>query len=410
MSKESKESIAPFLKYFDKKFLNLKEIISIGDLAKLPIFAYKFFTKNDTKIISKLFDINVIEDLSKLDKEKPFDQFFSLDDATEDPIKQAKIVEKMRKQIDILTEKIPNLETKLKKGIIISDVIARTAKKKEPIKKKDTKIICVGLENAGKTAILSRFGGRLGIQELVKLKPTKKVKRRVVETKDLTLLIWDFGGQEIYRKMYLKEPEKYFFQTSLVLYVIDVQDPDKFDDSFKYFSQILEIFKIFEEKPYFLIFIHKSDPDLRETPEFQLNVGIVKVGINDLFKERYMEYEVFISSIYDLISSQPKFARFLKDVLRDQQSLTNPTLEKVDGLGKILDSTLTAVIRLSENIMVEFDGIYKRFEALENQFKAGLSAPPPEQPKATETDSQSTRTTVLNELKELFQKRKKVNY
>ncbi|GAI21178.1 unnamed protein product, partial [marine sediment metagenome] len=149
MSKVSKESIAPFLKYFDKKFLNLKEIKSIGDLAKLPIFAYKFFTKNDTKIISKLFDINVIEDLSKLDKEKPFDQFFSLD-ATEDPIKQAKIVEKMRKQIDILTEKIPNLETKLKKGIIISDVIARTAKKKEPIKKKETKIICVGLENAGR--------------------------------------------------------------------------------------------------------------------------------------------------------------------------------------------------------------------------------------------------------------------
>lgn len=409
MSKESKESIAPFLKYFDKKFLNLKEIKSIGDLAKLPIFAYKFFTKNDTKIISKLFDINVIEDLSKLDKEKPFDQFFSLD-ATEDPIKQAKIVEKMRKQIDILTKKIPNLDIKLKKGIIISDVIVRTAKKKVPIKKKETKIICVGLENAGKTAILSRFGGRLGIQELIKLKPTKKVKRRVVETKDLTLLIWDFGGQEIYRKMYLKEPEKYFFQTQLVLYVIDVQDPDKFDDSFEYFSQILEIFKIFEEKPYFLIFIHKSDPDLRETPEFQLNVEIAKVGINDLFKERYMEYEVFTSSIYDLISSQPKFARFLKDVLRDQQSLTNPTLEKVDGLGKILDSTLTAVIRLSENVMVEFDGIYKRFEALENQFKAGLSAPPPEQPKATETDSQSTRTTVLNELKELFQKRKKVNY
>lgn len=409
MSEESKESIAPFLKYFDKKFLNLKEIKSIGDLAKLPIFAYKFFTKNDTKIISKLFDINVIEDLSKLDKEKPFDQFFSLD-ATEDPIKQAKIVEKMRKQIDILTKKIPNLEIKLKKGIIISDVIVRTAKKKVPIKKKETKIICVGLENAGKTAILSRFGGRLGIQELIKLKPTKKVKRRVVETKDLTLLIWDFGGQEIYRKMYLKEPEKYFFQTQLVLYVIDVQDPDKFDDSFEYFSQILEIFKIFEEKPYFLIFIHKSDPDLRETPEFQLNVEIAKVGINDLFKERYMEYEVFTSSIYDLISSQPKFARFLKEVLRDQQSLTNPTLEKVEGLGKILDSTLTAVIRLSENIMVEFDGIYRRFEALENQFKASLSAPPPKQPKATETDSQSTRATVLNELKELFQKRKKINY
>ncbi len=409
MSKESKESIVPFLKYFDKNFLNLKEIKSIGDLAKLPIFTYKFFTKNDTKIISKLFDINVIEDLSKLDKEKPFDQLFSLD-ATEDPIKQAKIVEKMRKQIDILTEKIPNLETKLKKGIIISDVIVRTAKKKQPIKKKETKIICVGLENAGKTAILSRFGGRLGIQELSKLKPTKKVKRRIVETKDLTLLIWDFGGQEIYRKMYLKEPEKYFMQTQLVLYVIDVQDADKFDESFKYFSQILEILNTFEEQPYIIVFIHKSDPDLRETPEFQLNVEMATIGINDLLKERNLEFDVYTSSIYDLVSSQPEFAKFLKDVLRDQQSLTDPTLEKVEGLGKILDSTLTAVIRLSENVMVEFDRINQRLDVLENRFQEGMTTPEPEQPIATENDSQSTRTTVLNELKELFQKRKKVNY
>ena len=405
----SKVSIAPFLKFFEKKFINLKDIKSIDDFAKLPIFAFKFFTKNDTKIISKIFDINVIEDLSSIDKENPFEQLFSLD-ATEDPIKQAKTVEKMRKQIKVLTEKIPDLETKLKKSIIISDVIVRTAKKKEPLKKKETKIICVGLNNAGKTAILSTFGGRLGIQELSKLKPTKKVKRRVVETKDLTLLVWDFGGQEIYRKMYLAEPEKYFFQTELVLYVIDVQDPDKFDDSFKYFSQILDFFKTFEENPYIIIFIHKSDPDIRETPEFQLNAELAKVGISDLLKERDLEYDVYTSSIYDLISSEPKFARFLKDVLRDQQSLSDPTLEKVEGLGKILDSTLNAVIRLSENIIAQHDRINQRLDALESQLQVGATTTPSETVGVTETSIQDTRATVLDELKELFQKRKKVNY
>jgi len=405
----SKVSIAPFLKFFEKKFINLKDIKSVDDFAKLPIFAFKFFTKNDTKIISKIFDINVIEDLSSIDKENPFEQLFSLD-ATEDPIKQAKTVEKMRKQIEVLTEKIPDLETKLKKSIIISDVIVRTAKKKEPLKKKETKIICVGLDNAGKTAILSTFGGRLGIQELSKLKPTKKVKRRVIETKDLTLLIWDFGGQEMYRKMYLAEPEKYFFQTELILYVIDVQDPDKFDDSFKYFSQILDFFKTFEENPYIIIFIHKSDPDIRETPEFQLNAELAKVGINDLLKERDLEYDVYTSSIYDLISSEPKFARFLKDVLRDQQSLSDPTLEKVEGLGKILDSTLNAVIRLSENIIAQHDRINQRLDALESQLQVGTPKLPSETAGVTENSIQDTRATVLDELKELFQKRKKVNY
>jgi hypothetical protein len=65
--------ITPFIKFFDDKYIDLDEFKTVADLEKLPIYSFKFFNKKDTKIISKIFDLNVIEDLSKLDKNKPFD-------------------------------------------------------------------------------------------------------------------------------------------------------------------------------------------------------------------------------------------------------------------------------------------------------------------------------------------------
>jgi len=404
------ESLSPFLKFFDEQYIDPDEIKSIKDLQKLPIYAFKFFRKKDTKIISKIFDINVIEDLSKLEKENPFEKLYTLD-ATKDPIKQAKVVDEMKKQIEILTTKVPDFEKKLKKGIIISEILVRTAKKSAAIqKKKETKIICVGLDNAGKTAILTKFGDRLGIQELMKLEPTKKIERREVETDNLTLWIWDFGGQKTYREIYLEEPEKYFLQTDLLLYVIDVQDPKKYDESFNYFNSILSIMNTLEEKPYIISFIHKSDPDIRDDPEFQLNAELLKDRINELFENREFEYDIFITSIYNLVSSEPKFSKYLKDVLREQQSLSDPTLKRVEGIGKILDTTLNAIIRLSESINTRLDEIDLRITNLEYSIQSGgLNVLPPSE-STEEVKEQATRAAVLNELKDLFQKRKKLKY
>lgn len=405
------EVLIPFLKFFDEQYINIDDIKSFKDLQKLPIYAFKFFEKNDSKIISKIFDINVIEDLSKLNRENPFEKLFSLE-STKDPIKQAKVVEEMKQQIESLKEKIPDFEKKLKKGIIISEIIVRTAKKKSIEKKKETKIVCVGLDNAGKTAILSKFGDRLGIQELMNIEPTKKIERQSVETDTLTLWIWDFGGQKTYRDIYLEEPEKYFLQTDLLIYVIDVQDTTKYDETFEYFEDILQILKTLEEKPYVLVFIHKSDPDLREEPEFQLNIELLKDRVGDLFETYKFENDIYITSIYNLISSEPKFSRYLKDILKEQQSLSDPTLKRVEGIGQILDRTLNAIIRLSESLTSRLDELDIRLASIEHGIQSGgiLVPPPPPGAKEEEIKEESSRAAVLNELKELFHKRKTLKY
>ena len=109
------------------------------------------------------------------------------------------------------------------------------------MKKKDTKLITIGLDNAGKTAILSALGGKMGVDTLAKLKPTKKVERRKISTQRLDLLIWDFGGQKEYRDVYVQQPEKYFLGTDLIIYVLDMQDPNRYQLSFEYFTQIMQI-------------------------------------------------------------------------------------------------------------------------------------------------------------------------
>jgi len=48
--------------------------------------------------------------------------------------------------------------------------------------------------------------------------------------------LWDFGGQIDHREEYLKEPEKYFFGINLVIYVIDIQDTERYDESIEYFN------------------------------------------------------------------------------------------------------------------------------------------------------------------------------
>ena len=72
------------------------------------------------------------------------------------------------------------------------------------------KLIIIGMENAGKTTIVD-----LLTKETEKvpekppdMNPTKGVERRSLFQKNI--MIWDFGGQESFRKEYLVNSVKYF--------------------------------------------------------------------------------------------------------------------------------------------------------------------------------------------------------
>ncbi len=414
MSSESSDIINVFSKFLDPKSTKLNKLHSVDDVLKLPIQSYKFVDKEEATIMKQLLEISSISDASKLDKENPFESLIKLEESEESE-ESIELKESLKKKIEELKNKYPTLERTLKKTITISSLVASANEQKDVIEVQGQKVLVAGLDNAGKTATLSKFGGRLGISETIATHPTRGVVRMKFGSSNLNLFIWDLGGQEEYRERYLTNPEQYFVHLDLLLYVIDVQNPERFDESLEYLDRILDSIIMLEEKSYILIFIHKFDPDIKGDAKIQLNVELLKDSLNDLIKSKDYDFdiEIFLTSIYSMISREPQFAKYIKNLMSSHYSLTDPTVKKVEGLGKTLGETLNAVIRLSESISSQLNDLDSRIRALESgAIQAAQNGVPLEIASPSQSmgkQGENARLNVLNELKDLFVKRKRLD-
>ncbi|MFW9783363.1 MAG: ADP-ribosylation factor-like protein [Candidatus Heimdallarchaeota archaeon] len=400
-----------FSKFLDPKSAKIDKLHKIDDILKLGIESYKFVDKEESTMINQLLDISKIGEASKLNKENPFEGLTQIEESDE----SIALRKNLKEKIEALKIKYPSLETKLRKMITISSLIASVKEEKEGIDMTGQKVLVAGLDEAGKTATLSKFGGRLGISETIATHPTRGVVRMKFGSSNLNLFIWDTGGQEEYRERYLSNPEQYFIQLDLLLYVIDVQNPERFDESLEYLSKILDTLIILEESPYILVFIHKFDPDIKNDPKIQLNVELLKDNLSELIKTKDFTFdiEIYLTSIYSMISREPQFAKYIKNLMSSHYSLTDPTVRKVEGLGKTLEETLNAVIRLSESISTQLNDLDSRLRALEaGAFQAAQSGLPLEisnPSQSTRRHQENARLQVLNELKDLFGKRRSLD-
>lgn len=411
MPAEASSFIKVFSKFLDAKSSKIDKLKEIDDILKLPLHSYKFIDKEESTMMKQLLEISTIGDASKKNKDNPFKSLIEIEEIDD----SIDLAISLQKKIEELKAKYPTLEAKLKKTITISSLIASIKEEKEGIETKGQKVLVCGLDAAGKTSLLSKFGGRLGISEMISTHPTKGVVRMKFGSTNLNLFIWDLGGQEEYRERYLSNPEQYFIQLDLLLFVIDVQDPERFDESLEYFDKILDSIIILEENPYILVFLHKVDPELKNDPKILLNIELLKDNITELLKTKTFNFdiEIYLTSIYSLISREPQFAKYVKNLMSATHSLTDPTVRKVEGLGKTLEETLNAVIRLSESISTQLNDLDNRLRAIESgAFQVAQSGIPieianPNQPSAR--PQENARLSVLNELKDLFSKRRRLN-
>jgi len=412
MSSENISSLIKVIsKFLDTKSVKIDKLNSIDDVLKLSLSSFKFFDKEESNIIKQLLEASKIRDVSELNKDNPFENLLKIEGSSNSET-LAELTESLNKKIEELKDKYPTLEQKLKKAITISSLIVSTKEEKEGIDVKGQKVLVAGLDNAGKTAILSKFGGRLGINETIATHPTKGVVRMKFGDSKLSLFIWDLGGQEEYRERYLGNPEQYFVELDLLIYIIDTQDPDRFDESLEFFEKILESITLLEENPFILFFIHKVDPDLVDDPKILLNVELLKDSLFKIFerKDYNFEYEVYITSIYSMISREPEFAKYIKNLMSSHYSLTDPTVKKVEGVGKILEQVMNAVIRLSESISAQLNDLDNRLRVIESgAFQVAQTGIPIEIATPPPRSQESARLNVLNELKDLFGRKKSLD-
>ena len=415
MSTEISKIVNSFIKFLKQDKIKVDKLNSIDDILKIPISSYNFLNKELASKLTELFEIVDIESAAKLKKDKIFKYYLNLDESKEKLKLNENEKEKLSK-LEHLEKKYHDFKRILEKLIKISSIILSVKKKEAGFEIDAQKVVVAGLDNAGKTAILSKFGDKLGLKDLLSLKPTKGVERRHIKIKnsDVELFVLDLGGQVKYRSNYLKNPEKYFLNTTLLIYVIDIQDPNRFHESFNYFEEILNTLILLEENPYLMVYIHKYDPDLRHDPEILLNVEFVRDNLSELLGKYDFEYDVYLTSIFSLITNEPEISKYLKEVMKTSESLNNPMLKKIEGLGKTLEETMNMVIRLSESLSKQLNDLDTRLRAIESgAFQIVQKGIPIDIQVPSQGDDSSpprdSRTRILEELKQLFEKKKKLN-
>jgi len=160
------------------------------------------------------------------------------------------------------------------------------------------KLIIAGLDYAGKTSSIIALREKYNFYEKVEnLKPTVKIEYSSFDFLDKwEVNIWDMGGQEKYRELYLDKPE-YFAGTNYFYYYIDVQDEDKISESINYFQELLKILKDVGYSNKIVICFHKYDPKLRRNKEILERIRNVKERLK---KNDDFEFKFFRTSIFDI--------------------------------------------------------------------------------------------------------------
>ncbi|TXT63657.1 MAG: hypothetical protein BAJALOKI3v1_330011 [Promethearchaeota archaeon] len=169
------------------------------------------------------------------------------------------------------------------------------------------KIILLGLDNAGKSSIVLTLKGDRSLLSYYSLNPTKDHKITNMEIGKTQINIWDFGGQETYRDDHLKKMDEYVEGANKIIYVIDVQDYQRYDRALAYFQRALELIIDHRTDIDFSIFLHKYDPNINhQIPTIDEKVESVIKKIKEMIPSD-IQYRIFKTTIHTTFEKIPVF-------------------------------------------------------------------------------------------------------
>ncbi len=209
----------------------------------------------------------------------------------------------------------------------------------------DKKLAVLGLDNAGKTSIITGMKQKFDLPETVKgLKPTLKVERTSFQFMDHIIYLNDFGGQKHYIDEYLKHKIRYLSGIDLLFYVIDIQDSFRFEETVSYLDKILTYFEESKMDVPIVIMLHKTDPKLKEDPAIRKNVGIIKHRVRswmEKFNIRFFETNIFeIHTIIQafsrgialLYTQNESIQKFLLDIVGKMENVISLLIFEQNGI------------------------------------------------------------------------------
>jgi len=164
-----------------------------------------------------------------------------------------------------------------------------------------TKIVFAGLSSAGKTSMLLALGKKFSL--LQSIKPTVGAERTTEKRLSflgLDIINWDLGGQDLFRARYFTQKYRIFSETTVMFFLIDIQDSDIFESSLDYLKDIIKTYKDLNEKPKLVICFHKFDPDIRNDSKILYNLKHLENTIHPIVED--FETYTCLTSIFDEVS------------------------------------------------------------------------------------------------------------
>jgi GTPase SAR1 family protein len=167
----------------------------------------------------------------------------------------------------------------------------------------NTKILLLGLDNTGKSSILLSLKENTNLLSYLSLKPTKGMNIESFKTEEYSITCWDLSGQKIYREEFLKHFNNYSVEVDQIIFVIDIQDIDRYDLALEFLRNVIAELKMTNKKIEFSIFLHKYDPNIKSLEKFKdideiVNLRLIK-KINEIISPTF-NYKIFKTTIYSV--------------------------------------------------------------------------------------------------------------
>lgn len=164
-----------------------------------------------------------------------------------------------------------------------------------------TKIVIMGLDNCGKTSILLSLQKKTNILSYFSLKPTQGLNILKLQSEGKDFSVWELGGQVKYRAEYLKDVEKYTLGADRILFVIDVQDVQRYQLALQYLEAMISQLIKTKDRPEISVFLHKFDPGLEEIESFTSEMLSSRLlnRINTIIPSDF-EFHIFKTTIFTI--------------------------------------------------------------------------------------------------------------
>jgi GTPase SAR1 family protein len=189
------------------------------------------------------------------------------------------------------------------------------------------KIVFTGLYASGKTSIISSLKRSEPLKiyhesVLTAPRPTIGLDSTRLSFSELPIVLWELGGQEAFRKTYIKDPRKYFSHARAIVYVFDGKNEKKIIESLDFLKEFFNALKENESRltkygslPKFYFAINKMDEGPDESAPFITELAERISEIVPDFSFLTVMEDIFPTSIWVSHSISNFFGKILEEII-----------------------------------------------------------------------------------------------